>query len=203
MQGGGVEVGDVVAFLRGVKAERIGGTVSEAALDAAAGHHDGEPVRVMIAAGTHLALEQIHTGRAAEFRAEHDHRFIEHAALLEVLNETAMGWSICLQSRVWLVFRLVWESHAPALHDNPVSVLVTHHGLHSFAPVLSDHQVYLPHDAVVPGLLSSMDLPGLRSVVERPGLAGFEMGRPINYFGQLMKDSPNHPAFWLAFRLKE
>ena len=95
---------------------------------------------------------------------------------------------------------LVWLL---ALHDNPVSVLVTHHELHSFAPVLSDHQVYLPHDAVVPGLLSSMDLPGLRSVVERPGLAGFEMGRPINYFGQLMKDSPNHTAFWLAFRLKE
>lgn len=95
---------------------------------------------------------------------------------------------------------LVWLL---ALYDNPVRVLVTHHGLHSFAPVLSDHQVYLPHDAVVPRLLRSMDLPILRGVVELPGWVGSEMGRPINSFGQLMKDSPNHPAFWLTFQLKE
>jgi hypothetical protein len=87
------------------------------------------------------------------------------------------------------------------LYEEDVRTLVTQHGLHSFAPVLTDHQVYLPHDAVVPGLLAVVDVPGLVKALGPHPL--MERGRPINCFGQLMKDKEYQPALWLLLGLRD
>ena len=75
----GVDVGDVVAVFDGVEAEFVGRAVDDAALNAAAGERDREAVRMMIA-----AVGLLGAGRAAEFGADDDERFVEQAALLEI-----------------------------------------------------------------------------------------------------------------------
>ena len=83
MQHGGVDVGDVVAVLDGVEAELVGRAVDDAALDAAAGHPDGEAERMVVAA-VGLFLRP---GRAAELGGPDDDRLIEQAALLQVAQQ--------------------------------------------------------------------------------------------------------------------
>src|SRR5437660_856256 len=46
----GVEVGDIVAILLGMEADRVGGAVDDAPLEAAAGHPGREAVDVVVAA---------------------------------------------------------------------------------------------------------------------------------------------------------
>src|SRR5262249_62287581 len=81
VQRGGVDVGHVVALLHRVEADLVGGAVHDAALDAAAGQPGAEALRVVVAA---VALG---ARRAAELRAPDDQRVLEHAALLEVLEQ--------------------------------------------------------------------------------------------------------------------
>ena len=82
---GGVEVvhGDDVED-RAV-AEFVGGTPCDAWFDAAAGEPHGERVDVVVAAG---ALAH---GGAAEFAAPDDECVVEHAAFLEVFDESGAG----------------------------------------------------------------------------------------------------------------
>ncbi len=73
----------------------LAGAVVDAALEAAAGHHHRECVRVMVATDVgvfHVVAVFAHRG-AVEFAAPYDERMVQQAALLEVLNQ-------CLQ---WLV----------------------------------------------------------------------------------------------------
>jgi len=81
MQHRGVDVGHVVPIFDGVKTERVGGAVGDAAFEPAAGHHHRESERVMVA-----PVAALRAGRAAEFGADHHQRFIQHAALFQVLQ---------------------------------------------------------------------------------------------------------------------
>src|SRR3954454_23931686 len=74
-----------------VIAELVGLAIDRAALDAAAGHPDGETARVMIAAeavGLDFALA---VRGAPEFAAPDDQRVVEQPALLEVGDERLAG----------------------------------------------------------------------------------------------------------------
>ena len=82
VQHGGVQVGDVVPVFDGVEAEFVGRAVDDAPLDAAAGQRDREAVGMMVA-----AVGRLGAGRAAEFGAEDDERFVEQAALLQVVDQ--------------------------------------------------------------------------------------------------------------------
>ena len=77
----GVDVGHVVAVFDGEEAELIGRPVHDAALDSAAGHPHGEAKRMMVA-----AVRALGPGRAAELGGPHDERFVQQAALLQVLE---------------------------------------------------------------------------------------------------------------------
>src|SRR5207247_8997123 len=84
-QHGGVDVGDVVAVLHGVEADLVSGPVHDAAFDAAAGQPGAEALGMMVAA---VALR---ARRATELRAPDHDCLIQHAALLEVLEQTGDG----------------------------------------------------------------------------------------------------------------
>ena len=77
-----LKIVDVDGVLSGVHAESVAGAVGDAGLHAAAGHPEGEGVRVMVAASLlavfHVALQE---GRAAELPAPNDERVVEQAAL--------------------------------------------------------------------------------------------------------------------------
>ena len=77
-----MDVGDVMAILHGVEPERIRRPVGDAARDAAAGQPGTEAVRMMISAARSFTMR-----RPAQLRRPDDQRFIEHAALLEVLEQ--------------------------------------------------------------------------------------------------------------------
>ena len=76
--------------------------MDDAALDAAAGHPDGEAERMMVA-----AVGAFGAGRAAELGGPHDERFVEQAALLEVVEQAgdrlvdlgAVGGVVAVQIR--------------------------------------------------------------------------------------------------------
>src|SRR5204863_2299163 len=80
VQDGRVDVGDVVAVFDGVEAYLIGAAMNYAALDAAAGHPDGEAIGVVVAPVGALAA-----GGTSEFGGPDDEGVVEHAAALEVL----------------------------------------------------------------------------------------------------------------------
>ena len=87
----GVQVVDVDDVLDGVVAELVGRAVGDAALDAAAGQPDREALDVVVAA---VALGH---RRAAELAAPDDQRVVEHAALLQVLDQRRRAaWSTSL-----------------------------------------------------------------------------------------------------------
>src|SRR4051812_32421022 len=91
MQQGGVEIVNADRIGRDVVAEIIRRTVSDSRLHAAAGEPHREAPRMMVAAiviGPEIALA-IHS--AAEFTAPDDKRFVQKAALLEVLDESGRG----------------------------------------------------------------------------------------------------------------
>src|SRR3954454_6411820 len=86
---------DADLVLDGLEAELVGGAVDVAALDAAAGHPDGETVVVVVAA-VHLAHVragggELDGGGAAELAAPDDQGVLEHPALLQILEERADG----------------------------------------------------------------------------------------------------------------
>ena len=64
-------------ILDGLEAEFVGGAVSDAALEAAAGHQHGEAVGIVIA-----AVAAFGNRRAAEFAAPDHQGFVQQAAAL-------------------------------------------------------------------------------------------------------------------------
>src|SRR5262249_6943917 len=83
----GVEVVDVARVLDDVVTEVVGLAVDRPALRAAAGHPHGEAARVVIAAVVRLRQAPLAVNRPPELAPPDDERRIEHAALLEVLDE--------------------------------------------------------------------------------------------------------------------
>jgi hypothetical protein len=75
MQDRRVDVGDVMPILDGMKAKFIGGAVLNTSRDTAPGQPRAKTLRMMIAAAL------LRAGRTSEFRAKHDQRFVEQAAL--------------------------------------------------------------------------------------------------------------------------
>ena len=71
--------------------------VVDPGLHAAAGHPHREAARMMIAAVVVLGQPALAVDGAAEFSAPDDQRVVEHAALLQILNQAAEGWSVSLQ----------------------------------------------------------------------------------------------------------
>ena len=76
-----VQVVDVDGVDGGGVADLVGLAVADAALDAAAGHPDGEAVRVVVAAGL---LAGLGDRQAAELAAPDHQRLVEQPALVEV-----------------------------------------------------------------------------------------------------------------------
>ena len=70
-----------------VVAEFVRLAEDDARLDAAAGHPDGEAVRVVVAAQELRAAAGLVHRRAAELAAPDDQRLVEQAALLQVLDQ--------------------------------------------------------------------------------------------------------------------
>ena len=92
MQDRGLEVVDVDFVVNGIKADIIGSSVGDAGFNASSSHPSGKGVGVMVTtpafAVLHVALEKRST---TEFAAPDDEGFIEHAALLEIADETCAG----------------------------------------------------------------------------------------------------------------
>ena len=88
MHDGGLQVVDVDLVLHAGEAHLVGLAELEAALHAAAGHHDREAVGIVVAPED-LALGRaaLAERRAAEFAAPDDERVLEQAAFLEVVDE--------------------------------------------------------------------------------------------------------------------
>ena len=70
-----------------VVGEVVGLAVDGAAFEAAAGHPHREAARMMVAAVVLRREAALRVNRAAELAAPDHERFVEHAALLEILNE--------------------------------------------------------------------------------------------------------------------
>jgi len=85
MEHGGMNVSDIMALADGMKADRIGFAVNDAALDAAAGEPGAKGLRMMVAAVAFGAR------RAAELGPPDDERFVEQTALLEVGEQAGDG----------------------------------------------------------------------------------------------------------------
>ena len=86
VQGGGVEVVNVDGLIDGFEAEVICRAIGGAALNAPAGEDGGETPAVVVAAVLIFdKATDFDDGRAAEFAADDDKRFVEQAAGFEVL----------------------------------------------------------------------------------------------------------------------
>src|SRR5687768_14849441 len=82
-----VQVVDVNGIGGDVVTEVVGLAVDDAALDAAAGHPDGEAAAVVIAAVVFLASRALSVNGSAKLAAPDDQRLVKQAALFEVCNE--------------------------------------------------------------------------------------------------------------------
>src|SRR5215467_13804765 len=79
---GGTDVAGANWLVFDVRGVSVGGAIERAALDAAAGHENGETVGPVIAPAIRIDL------RRAPHLAQHDHqRLVEQAALLQVLQQ--------------------------------------------------------------------------------------------------------------------
>src|SRR6266446_1090642 len=106
----------------GLEAEGVGCAVDSAPLDAAARQPGREAPMIVVAAidaaGIRARRRQLHGRRAAELAAPDDQRIVEHAALLEVLEQGAD--------------RLIALARQPAMVD--FEVIVTIPGLAGAVP---------------------------------------------------------------------
>jgi hypothetical protein len=84
---GGVEIMDMDLIGGGVEPEFVRFAQGDARFDTATGHPHGEAIGMMIAA----IISALDHGSAAEFAAPHNQRIVEHAALLEVLDQGCAG----------------------------------------------------------------------------------------------------------------
>ena len=91
VQDRGVKVVPVHGAVDGFPADFISGAVGGAAFHAAAGQPKAKAVHVVVAPGTEFVAAGLGERRTAEFAGEQDERVLEHAALLEVLDERGDG----------------------------------------------------------------------------------------------------------------
>src|SRR5438132_127125 len=89
MQDGGVPIGDADFVFNGGEANVVGGAVGDAALDAAAGHPDGEAVRAVAAA----VVADFQVGcqfvdrQPAKFAAPENERFVQETTLTQIVQQ--------------------------------------------------------------------------------------------------------------------
>src|SRR5947209_8419505 len=74
-----------MAFIDGMKADFVGGPMNRPTLDAATGEPGAKALRMVVST---IALS---ARRPAELRAPDDNRFVQHAALFEILEQTSDG----------------------------------------------------------------------------------------------------------------
>ena len=91
VQDGRLEVVDVDRVLLRVEAEVVGAAEGHAWLDAAAGHPDRESFAMVIASVFFAIGSALRVRGAAELAAPDDKRVVEHAALLQVLDQGSRG----------------------------------------------------------------------------------------------------------------
>lgn len=91
VQHGGVPVAEVDGVFDNVVGEVIGLAMNNAAFDATATHPDGVTAGVVVASIVFFGESALGINRATELAAPDDERFVEQAALFEVLNETVAG----------------------------------------------------------------------------------------------------------------
>ena len=82
VQQGCMDVGDIVAVLDSVKAELVSRAMGDATFQSAACHPDGESIRMMVA-----AIRFFGPRRATELGRPDNQRFVQHPALLEILQQ--------------------------------------------------------------------------------------------------------------------
>ena len=87
VQDGGLEVVDMDRVLLRIETEVVGGAEGHAGLDAAAGHPDREGFSVVVSSVFLTVGAALRVGRPAELAAPDDERLVEHAALLEILDQ--------------------------------------------------------------------------------------------------------------------
>ena len=87
VEDGGVKIVDVDGVFGDVVAEFVRSSVGDAGLDASAGHPDGETFGVVVAAIIFTGEFALAVGGSAEFATPDHEGVVEHAALLEVLDQ--------------------------------------------------------------------------------------------------------------------
>src|SRR5258706_1782796 len=80
---GGMQIMDVNRIFHGVVTQFVGAAIGHTAFDACAGHPDGESLDMVIAT---IALRH---GSATKFTSPNDQRIFQHAAGLEVLQQSS------------------------------------------------------------------------------------------------------------------
>src|SRR6516225_12408472 len=85
MKNGSVDISDVTLLFDGMEADFVGGAMNAATFDAGARQPGAESLWMMIPP---IALR---TGRPAELRSPNDQRVLQHAAPLEVLEQSSNG----------------------------------------------------------------------------------------------------------------
>ena len=88
MQHRRVQVAHVMAIDDGLVTQFVRLAVAHAAFDAAAREEVGEPFWIVIAS----AARALHDGLPAKFTAPNDERFVEQAALFEILQKRGDGF---------------------------------------------------------------------------------------------------------------
>src|SRR6187455_1027275 len=91
VEGSGLEVVDVDGAFDDVVAVVVGFAVGDAGLDAAAGHPEGEAAAVVVAAVVGFGEGPLGVDGAAKFAPPDDQRFVEQAAVLQILDEGGGG----------------------------------------------------------------------------------------------------------------
>ena len=86
VEDGCVQVVNVDGVFDDVVAEFVGFAVDDAGLDAAASHPDREAARVVVAAVVFAGQPALAVDRPAKFAAPDHERFIEQAALMQVVD---------------------------------------------------------------------------------------------------------------------
>ncbi len=88
MQQCGMQVVYANGIFLGRKAKFVRAAVRGSAADAAARQADRKAVMIVIATELGLIAAQFDTGRSTKFAAPHDQRFVEHAALFEIAQQS-------------------------------------------------------------------------------------------------------------------
>lgn len=127
VEDGGVDVVDVDGLVDDLPAEVVGGTVGDAAFDAATGEPHAEAVGVVVAASVGASASEFDYRGAAKLRAADDDGFVEEATSFEVFDECSEGligvfsvFAVCLNILMGVpgvALRVIDLHHADATLD--------------------------------------------------------------------------------------